>query len=176
MTFKKIRLLPFLLLALACAHRLPPQHGNTLFPEGTYKHAVRIQIKDQAPYPVNGVLNLTHESLKLYLLGPMDVTAFKVTENFAANTVSIENHMPQLKSQEPYIRRVYDILRTFLLYPRNLDKWGSLKVRQFHSGGYPEIIDGPRNIVFYVTEFKNARPTKFRVEHPHVSAAVEELP
>lgn len=163
------------IFASACSHLPKPQTGNTLFPIGTYKHTADIQAHDKH-YNARGVLRISEADLHLFALGPMDITAAKIHESFEAQNVSIDITMDDFKKHESTLRRVYPLLRSFLLYARNQESWGLLKAEKFNPQGYPEILSGPRDVKFSVTEFKNNHPTKFKISHPQFSVTLEETP
>ncbi len=158
-----------LLSPLSCAHRPPFRHMNSLFPVGTYKHTVKVEALNLPAMSFNGILSLNADELKLYLLGPMDITAAKVVENFPQEKLDISVHLLQLKQYESQIEALYEVLRSFILFPRDQAEWGLLRFQE-------DVYKGPRQLEITVQKVspKDFHPTHFTLKNPQFTVRVEE--
>lgn len=168
-----MRFISLLILALIaftnCSHRpAVVDSQNTLFPPGIYKHSVRIQPIGLAEMPFKGVLSLSNEELKLILLGPMDITALKIIENFRNKNVVVDITLQELKKYEPRLSYFYEILRLFILFPKNKTSWGSLKIQN-------NIYYGPHNLTIEIKKMDHGHPSAFEMKHPQFTVFVEEI-
>lgn len=156
---------------LSCTHRPPFHHLNSLFPPRTYKHSVRVEALDLPAMSFRGVLSLSANELKIYLLGPMDITAAKVVENFPQETLDVSVHIPQLQSYEKQMESLYEVLRSFILFPRDKTEWGLLHFQE-------DVYKGPHQLAISVQKVspKDYHPTQFTITHPKFTVKVEEIP
>ncbi len=165
----------FLIFICACTHLPKPIEGETLFPWGTYKHDVQIQIKDKGLFPARGLLQQNEEGIKLFILGPNDITVAKISESFSTQKVQVDIVLDDFKKHESHLERLYPLVRNFILYPRKSKKWGHLSEKMASKHGYPLQLSGPQNIEIEIIEFKNNHPTKFKIIHTQFSVTVEEF-
>lgn len=163
------------LFVCACTHLPQPIEGESLFPWGLYKHDVQIHVVDKGWFPARGILQHQRDGIKLFLLGPNDITVAQISESFETHKVSISIVVDDLKKYQDPLRRVYPLLRNFILFPRNQKTWGALTEKVSGDSGYPKSLHGPQNIEFEITEFKNNHPTKFKMIHPQFSVHIEEF-
>lgn len=170
-----MRLSLLLLFLCACTHLPKPIEGTTLFPWGTYKHEVQIHVTNKGLFPARGILQHSQEGIKLYLLGPNDVTIAKISESFKTKSVKIEIVMEDFKKHEHHLDRIYPLVRSFILYPRQNKTWGHLSEKTSSGQGYPQTLTGPQNIEIEILEFKNNHPTKFKITHSEFSVNIEEF-
>jgi hypothetical protein len=176
MEFNRFFFLSFLLLATACTHFPPPEKKQTLFPVGTYQHQVEIHItKTQQDFQFQGVVNLSDEQLRIYLLGPMNVSAAKITEHFAPSQLQIEIQLDSIKKYDVQLKRLYSLLRSFILFPKDREKWGALQVDKRDVEKNILTFSGPSGIVIEIKKYRDKVPVLFEIRHPGFQTTVREL-
>ena len=165
-------------LSLASCTTLPkPQLESSLFPARNYQHTIDITITGtRQAYQFTGVAGLSNEGLKLYMMGPMNVTVMKITETFADGKVAIENYFEPLKPYESSIARFYPIVRNLLLFPKEQTQWGSLTVVERATDGSIRRMTGPHDISIEIRSFSDGHPSLFEIRHARFRALIKDIP
>lgn len=112
------------LLATACATSPKVTGPRTLlFPLGTYRHTVTIQLKNgtlngkpDGPHSqrFSGVVNLQKDKLTILALSPFGTTVFRLTENRTTKTVVLETEIAALKKVETQIATYLEPMQLLL--------------------------------------------------------------
>jgi hypothetical protein len=173
-----VRKILWLLLPLlgACATLPKPELAQSLFPAGNYQHQIDITVNDtRQAYQFSGVAGVSDSGVKIYMMGPMNVTAVKIQENFAEGKVEIENYFEPLKPYETYIRRFYPVIRSLLLFPKEKQQWGELAVSERNSDGSIKKFSGPYGMEIEIREYRNHHPTKLDFRHDRFRAQLKEI-
>lgn len=109
-----MKLLAILLLLQSCVTTAPVAKVVPL-PEGVYRHAVDVHIKDRPPMHYDGVLRVKDGALSLALLSPVGTTLLRVRDHLAEERATVEIYQDELKTQEDRIRRLYVALKPALV-------------------------------------------------------------
>jgi len=167
---------PLFIFVAGCASLPKADLEKSLFPTGTYRQTVDVSpAGGRGTYRLSGVAGLTPEGLKIYMLGPMDVTAIKMSENFADGNVRIENSFEPLKPYEGRLKLFYPILRAFLLYPRDQASWGGLAVLARDQDGRIDSFKAPYGITIHILQYSKDHPSRFEFRHEKFRAQISEV-
>lgn len=156
-----------------------------LFPNGTYKHNVRLEL-EQAPNPekpdekrfdLKGLAQVQPEMIKVVGLSPFGTTLFKITENRATGEINVETYVDSLKRVESKIRDYYSVLRHMMIAPMKPGKRGAMKLAKANSDGLPEVVDLKTRDESATLKFenydKNKIPQRIQITHPRFKVDVE---
>lgn len=134
---------------------------SRLFPDGVYRHYVRIRSADGKEYGFSGVVRISPEKIAVAGLGPMGTTVFTVIETRATGAVEAKIYQPAMAKHEDRIVAFFKALRTLLLQKSNAPK--------------ETQIPGPDGTVrVTVDEWDEHHiPSKFRMEHEKFTVSVQ---
>ena len=93
---------------------------HRLFPNGVYKHKVKLTIVSNGTSPekkfsFDGVVQLSDESIRVVVLSFFGTTMLKINDNLKTGELQTEVFLPQIKKFEPKLRDYYSILKLVLI-------------------------------------------------------------
>jgi hypothetical protein len=172
-SIKLLFVIPFL---FACAHRPHPEISQSLFPPGSYQHQVKVSVtQTKQQYPFTGVISVSETHLKIYMMGPMNLSVVKMSEDFKSGQLQIENYFPPFKPYEGSMKRFYEILRSLILFPRDKSQWGVLKVLSRDSQGRIQNFKAPHDIEIEIKKYAPNHPILIELNHPQFKVVIEEM-
>jgi hypothetical protein len=175
------------LILFSCAGK-KTIHGeraqDRLFPNGTYKHEVKLLLParegmpEEKSFNFNGLVRLEDAKIQVVVFSFFGTTAFKIIEDLKTGEVKSEVYVGVLRKFEPRIQDYYKILREVLLAGSVAPSEGSrLKWVRTDDRGLPlevETVGLEKNAVFKLSRFDEHRiPAEFLIEHPHFKVTVK---
>jgi len=133
---------------------------DRLFPDGVYRHDVRLRSVDGKEFGFSGVVRLAPEKIAVVGLGPMRTTVFSVVENRSSGSIKAKIYQPAMAAHEDRLVAFLKALRVLLL--QKSDAPGVSKV------------PGPDGTVQVIVEKRDEHgiPSQFRLEHEKFTVTV----
>jgi len=89
---------------------------NRLYPDGTYRHDITLELPQGKTQRFQGVVSLTPQTIVIVGLSAFGTTLFRITDK---DQVNVEIFFEPLKKYEPKLQQFYRLLKTMLLLSVN---------------------------------------------------------
>ncbi|HEX4923324.1 MAG TPA: hypothetical protein VFV50_04530 [Bdellovibrionales bacterium] len=151
MTLIRALITAVLLWSAGCASApkvsgVAPKQRETLLPNGTYRHSVRLSISlssGRREFTLDGVVSTGEKQIQVVGLSLFGTTEFRITDNLDDNRVTVEIYRDGLKRAENKIREYYATLRLFLTAKAAKEHERILIWAQTDGGGRPVLLRVP---------------------------------
>jgi hypothetical protein len=146
-----------LLSACASKPKAPPPASELMYPHGTYKHLVKVQIVQPVKnVDLRGFVESRADELKVVGLSNFGTTVFKIDENYKTGELTKEFYVDALKRNEERFMYFYSLLKELLNAPKGKTEFDS-------QGAHFVLSDPDENKVY----------RKVAITHPQVNLNIE---
>ena len=156
---KTIFLLAATMLLSACstAPKAPPPASDRMYPHGTYRHKVKIQIvQPMKNVDLRGMIESKPDELKVIGLSSFGTTVFKIDENYKTGELTKEFYVDAIKRNEERFMYFYTLLKELLNAPKGQT--------EFDRQGAHFVLTEPDSNKVY---------RKVAITHPRVNLNIE---
>lgn len=146
-----------LLSACASQPKAPPPVSDLLYPHGTYKHLVKVQIVQPVKnVDLRGMIESKADELKVVGLSNFGTTVFKIDENYKTGELTKEFYVDALKRNEERFMYFYSLLKELLTAPKGQTEFD-------RQGAHFVLTEPDQNQVY----------RKVAITHPQVNLNIE---
>ena len=145
------------LSACASQPKAPTPVSDLMYPHGTYKHNVKLQIvQPERKVDLRGMIESKPEELKVIGLSTFGTTVFKIDENYKTGELNKEFYVDALKRNEERFMYFYTLLKELLNAPKGQTEFD-------RQGAHFALSEPDENQVY----------RKVAITHPQVNLNIE---